>query len=136
MHGTTAAAVAVAWTLAWPGVTGAIVGARAPEQIDGWIEAATLDLGPADMGEIAAAITATGAGSGPALPGLTAASPCATAPRPLVIPVECRARDRSLKLAWVPACAGMTLKLGGRLAHSLPSSREGRDPRKSPQARR
>jgi aryl-alcohol dehydrogenase-like predicted oxidoreductase len=68
VHATTAAAVAVAWTLAWPGVTGAIVGARAPEQIDGWIEAATLDLGPADMGEIAAAITATGAGSGPSLP--------------------------------------------------------------------
>ena len=29
-HETTVAAVAVAWTLAWPGVSGAIVGARAP----------------------------------------------------------------------------------------------------------
>jgi len=67
-HGTTAAAVAVAWTLAWPGVTGAIVGARAPEQIDGWIDAATLTLTPADLKEIAATIEATGAGSGPALP--------------------------------------------------------------------
>ncbi len=38
-HETTVAAVAVAWTLAWPGVSGAIVGARSPEQIDGWIDA-------------------------------------------------------------------------------------------------
>jgi aryl-alcohol dehydrogenase-like predicted oxidoreductase len=67
-RGTTAAAVAVAWTLAWPGVTGAIVGARAPEQIDGWIDAATLSLTRADLEEIAAAIAATGAGCGPALP--------------------------------------------------------------------
>src|SRR5581483_1115610 len=37
-HGTTIASVAVAWTLAWPGVTGAIVGARSPGQIDGWID--------------------------------------------------------------------------------------------------
>ncbi|HYU52901.1 MAG TPA: aldo/keto reductase, partial [Gemmatimonadaceae bacterium] len=29
-HNTTVASVAVAWTLAWPGVTGAIVGARSP----------------------------------------------------------------------------------------------------------
>jgi len=67
-HGTTAASVAVAWTLAWPGVTGAIVGARAPEQIDGWIDAATLTLSRADLEEIAATIDATCAGAGPALP--------------------------------------------------------------------
>ena len=67
-HGTTAASVAVAWTLAWPGVTGAIVGARAPGQIDGWIDAATLNLSRADLDEIAASIKATGAGAGPALP--------------------------------------------------------------------
>jgi len=66
--GTTTPAVAVAWVLAWPGVTGAIVGARAPEQIDGWIDAASLSLSRADMEEIAAAIIASGAGSGPALP--------------------------------------------------------------------
>ena len=30
-HGTSAAAAAIAWTLAWPGVSGAIVGAREPE---------------------------------------------------------------------------------------------------------
>jgi aryl-alcohol dehydrogenase-like predicted oxidoreductase len=68
-HGTTVAAVAVAWTLAWPGVTGAIVGARRPSQVDGWLPAATLELTEADLDEIAAAIARTGAGSGPARPG-------------------------------------------------------------------
>ena len=67
-HGTTAAAVAAAWTLAWPGVTGAIVGARSPQQIDGWIDAATLNLTRADLDDIAATINETGAGAGPSLP--------------------------------------------------------------------
>jgi aryl-alcohol dehydrogenase-like predicted oxidoreductase len=67
-HGTTAAAVAVAWVLAWPGVTGAIVGARELEQIDGWIDAATLDLPYSDMEQISATIVATRAGGGPSLP--------------------------------------------------------------------
>ena len=40
-HGTTVGTIAVAWTLAAPGVTGAIVGARSPEQVDGWIDAGT-----------------------------------------------------------------------------------------------
>src|SRR5256886_2974816 len=34
-HGATVSAIAVAWTLAWPGVTGAIVGARTAGQVDG-----------------------------------------------------------------------------------------------------
>ena len=67
-HGTTVAAVAVAWTLAWPGVTGAIVGARSPAQVDGWLPAASLRLTDADLDEIAAAIERTGAGTGPARP--------------------------------------------------------------------
>jgi aryl-alcohol dehydrogenase-like predicted oxidoreductase len=67
-HGTTVSAVAIAWTLAWPGVTGAIVGARSPEQVDGWIGAATLELTLDDLDEIALAIGRTGAGAGPALP--------------------------------------------------------------------
>jgi aryl-alcohol dehydrogenase-like predicted oxidoreductase len=67
-HGTSAAAVSIAWTLAWPGVTGAIVGAREPRQVDGWIDAATLHLRKADLDEIAATIERTGAGAGPALP--------------------------------------------------------------------
>jgi aryl-alcohol dehydrogenase-like predicted oxidoreductase len=61
-------AVAVAWTLAWPGVTGAIVGARRPGQIDGWIAAGDLTLTEADVSEIAEAITRTGAGDGPTKP--------------------------------------------------------------------
>jgi aryl-alcohol dehydrogenase-like predicted oxidoreductase len=67
-HGSTVSSVAIAWTLAWPGVTGAIVGARSPEQVDGWIGAATLELTLEDLDEIALAIGRTGAGSGPALP--------------------------------------------------------------------
>jgi len=64
-HDTTVGAVAVAWTLSVPGVTGAIVGARSPEQVDGWIAAGALALTPADLSEIAAAIERTGAGTGP-----------------------------------------------------------------------
>src|ERR1700722_12221229 len=67
-HGVTPAAVAVAWPLAFPGVTGAIVGARSPQQVDGWLPAATLELKEDDLSDIAAAIHATGAGTGPALP--------------------------------------------------------------------
>ncbi len=67
-HGTSAAAAAIAWTLAWPGVSGAIVGARKPAQVDGWIDAATLHLRQADLVEIAGTIERSGAGSGPALP--------------------------------------------------------------------
>jgi aryl-alcohol dehydrogenase-like predicted oxidoreductase len=69
-HGTTVSAVAVAWTLAWPGVTGAIVGARTPGQVDGWIDAASLELTSVDLEEIAHAIERTGAGTGPTIPQL------------------------------------------------------------------
>ena len=61
-------AVAIAWTLAWPGVTGAIVGARSPEQVDGWVGAARLRLTEAELDSIAAALEATGAGQGPISP--------------------------------------------------------------------
>jgi aryl-alcohol dehydrogenase-like predicted oxidoreductase len=67
-HGVPVSAVAVAWTIAWPGVTGAIVGARSPQQVDGWIGAATLQLTTADLEEISDAITRTGAGTGPTIP--------------------------------------------------------------------
>ena len=60
--------MAVAWTLAWPGVTGAIVGARSRDQVDGWLAAAALRLDGEDLAAIVAAITATGAGSGPTRP--------------------------------------------------------------------
>ena len=64
-HGVTVSAVAVAWTLASPGVTGAIVGARSPEQVDGWIAAGSLDLDVSDLAAIAGALRQTAAGSGP-----------------------------------------------------------------------
>jgi len=67
-HGTSVAAVSVAWTLAWPGVTGAIVGARSPRQVDGWLAAASLRLDGEDLATIARAIEQTGAGAGPAAP--------------------------------------------------------------------
>ncbi|MBW8771757.1 MAG: aldo/keto reductase [Gemmatimonadetes bacterium] len=67
-HGATVAAVAVAWTLAWPGVSGAICGARSPDQIDGWVNAGKVKLTPDDLKEIAEAITRTGAGTGPSAP--------------------------------------------------------------------
>jgi aryl-alcohol dehydrogenase-like predicted oxidoreductase len=69
-HGATVSAVAVAWVIAWPGVTAAIVGARSPEQVDGWIGAATPELNAADLEEIANAIAQTGAGAGPIMPQL------------------------------------------------------------------
>jgi aryl-alcohol dehydrogenase-like predicted oxidoreductase len=64
-HGVTPGAITIAWTLAWSGVTGAIVGARRPAQIDGWIDAATVQLTGDDLDDIASAIAATGAGEGP-----------------------------------------------------------------------
>ena len=64
-HGATVGAIAVAWTLAAPGVTGAIVGARSPAQVDGWIDAGRIELTAADLAEIASAIERTGAGTGP-----------------------------------------------------------------------
>ncbi|HLH40050.1 MAG TPA: aldo/keto reductase [Bryobacteraceae bacterium] len=67
-HQATVSAVAIAWVLAWRGVTGAIVGARSPEQIDGWIGGATLQLTASDLDEIAAAVERTGAGTGPVRP--------------------------------------------------------------------
>jgi aryl-alcohol dehydrogenase-like predicted oxidoreductase len=71
-HGVTPAAVAIAWTLAFPGVTGAIVGARRPGQVDGWLPAATLELSEDDLAGIAASVDATGAGTGPVAPASTA----------------------------------------------------------------
>jgi aryl-alcohol dehydrogenase-like predicted oxidoreductase len=67
-HGVTTAAVAIAWTLAWPGVTAAIVGARSPAQVDGWLGAPNVDLSAADLEEIAQTIERTGAGNGPTRP--------------------------------------------------------------------
>jgi aryl-alcohol dehydrogenase-like predicted oxidoreductase len=67
-HAVTTAAVALAWLLAWPGVTGAIVGSRSPDQVDGWIGAGGVKLSDDDLDKIAAAIERTGAGTGPVRP--------------------------------------------------------------------
>jgi len=53
-HDTVPGAVAIAWTLVNPAVDGAIVGFRRPEQVDPLIAAATLELTPEDLAEIAA----------------------------------------------------------------------------------
>jgi aryl-alcohol dehydrogenase-like predicted oxidoreductase len=67
-HSTTLAAVAIAWVLSWPAVTGAIVGARSPAQVDGWLPAATLDLAAADLDELTTAIEAHRPDAGPSHP--------------------------------------------------------------------
>jgi aryl-alcohol dehydrogenase-like predicted oxidoreductase len=64
-HKTSVSCIAIAWTLSWPGVSGAIVGARTPKQVDGWIGAAAIELTRRDLDEIAAAIWDSKAGTGP-----------------------------------------------------------------------
>jgi aryl-alcohol dehydrogenase-like predicted oxidoreductase len=53
-HGTTAGAVAVAWTLRNPAVDGAITGFRRPAQVDPILAAAGLELTDEDVNEIEA----------------------------------------------------------------------------------
>ncbi len=60
---TTPAALAVAWVLAQPGVTGAIVGARTARHVDGWAPASDLALDEGVLREIERAIEETGAGT-------------------------------------------------------------------------
>lgn len=67
-HESTVAAVANAWVLSWPGVTGAIVGSRSPDQVDGWIGAGVLTLTDADLDEIQQAAESLRPGTGPARP--------------------------------------------------------------------
>ena len=62
-HGVAVPAVAVAWVLEQPGVTGAIVGVRRPSQLDSWLAAGTLRLDADDLEEMASAIKETGAGT-------------------------------------------------------------------------
>ncbi len=55
-------ALAVAWTLAVPGVSAAIVGARRPDQVNGWLPASEVELSDGDRTEIEEAIRETAAG--------------------------------------------------------------------------
>ncbi len=68
LHGVSTPAAAVAWTLAWPGVTGAIVGARRPQQVEDWLVAETLVLTKSDFDTVAHAIEGGAAGVGPSRP--------------------------------------------------------------------
>ena len=52
VHNVTPGVVAIAWTLRHPGVTGAIVGARRPEQVDGIISAAEFQLKDSEANQI------------------------------------------------------------------------------------
>lgn len=51
-HGCDVSAIALSWVLSWPGVTGAIVGARQPKQVDGWLQTQDVKLSAADLEEI------------------------------------------------------------------------------------
>ncbi|CAA9546466.1 MAG: Aldo/keto reductase, partial [uncultured Thermoleophilia bacterium] len=51
-HGCTPGAVAIAWVLGHPAVTGAIVGARRPDQIEGTVVGGSLQLSLDDLREI------------------------------------------------------------------------------------
>ena len=67
-HNTSVSSIALAWVLAWPGVTAAIVGARNPKQVEGWIDAAGVKLTSQDLDEISEALRWTHAGQGPTAP--------------------------------------------------------------------
>ena len=54
--------------LAWPGISGAIVGARSPEQVDGWLPAGNLTLTADDIEEMAVAAERLEVGSVPVRP--------------------------------------------------------------------
>jgi aryl-alcohol dehydrogenase-like predicted oxidoreductase len=56
-HGCSVAEVAIAWTLRHPAVTGAIVGARRPDQVDGFIRAGDVELTAQDVEEIDTALS-------------------------------------------------------------------------------
>jgi aryl-alcohol dehydrogenase-like predicted oxidoreductase len=53
-HACSVSAIAVAWATQVSGVTGAIVGARSPEQLDDWIGAGSIRLTAEDLAEIEA----------------------------------------------------------------------------------
>lgn len=55
-HDTSVSSIAIAWALAARGVTGAIVGARRPDQITTWLDAATITLTDDDFARITKAL--------------------------------------------------------------------------------
>lgn len=65
---TTVTAIALAWVQAWPGVTGAIVGARNPQQVADWLSSEFVQLSPDELWQLNAALQETEAGGGPLFP--------------------------------------------------------------------
>jgi aryl-alcohol dehydrogenase-like predicted oxidoreductase len=61
--GVTLPTLAASWVLAQPAVTAAIVGARTPRHVDGWVGASELELDDSTLHAIDVAIAETGAGS-------------------------------------------------------------------------
>ena len=57
-HNVSAGVVAIAWTLANPAITAAIVGGRSPEQVEGVFPAASFQLAESEMQEIQAFLDA------------------------------------------------------------------------------
>ncbi|HSD49502.1 MAG TPA: aldo/keto reductase [Actinomycetota bacterium] len=55
-------ALAAAWTLSVEGVTGAICGARRPDQVEGWIAAGDVELSPDDVRRIGSVLGLAGIG--------------------------------------------------------------------------
>lgn len=77
-HRTCVSAVALAWALAWPGVTGVIVGARNPAQIDTWRSADELILTSEELDAVEQAVRSSRAAVGPVHPLADSASAEAT----------------------------------------------------------
>jgi aryl-alcohol dehydrogenase-like predicted oxidoreductase len=63
-HGRSPGEVAIAWALRHPAVTGAIVGGRSAEQVDGVVGAADLRLGDEEAGRIEAFLQGEASGTG------------------------------------------------------------------------
>jgi aryl-alcohol dehydrogenase-like predicted oxidoreductase len=64
--------LAIAWVLAWPQVHGAIVGARRPEQVDGWVGALGVRLDDETLDAVSALLEHLGVGAGPVHPAAVA----------------------------------------------------------------
>lgn len=65
--GVSLAELAIGWVVSQPGVTSAIVGARSPAQVEGFIGAMGLELSEETLQEIALACMQTKAGKGPVM---------------------------------------------------------------------
>lgn len=65
---TTPAAVAVAWSLNWPGVAAVAVGARSADEVAAVAKAAEIELSVRDLSDIAKLLPALGGGRGPVHP--------------------------------------------------------------------